>query len=166
MDRAIPTVIVALATLLAFFGMYWGWRSRTRGQGAIPRPPEVPEQLGAVAVTAQGLYVATTLADQPLERVTVNGLGFRARTALTVAQTGIVLELTGQAPAFVAASSLRSVDRASFAIDKAVEQAGLVRIGWSLGDTNVDSYLRIDSSAGASTEAVLAAASALVKVAK
>ena len=162
MDRTVPTIIVVLVILLAFFGMYWGWRTRTRSQASIARPSAVPAELGPISLTARGLYVATTLADQPLERVTVNGLGYRARAALTVAHSGIVLELTGQEPAFLASTSLRSVDRSSWVIDKGVEAAGLVRIAWRLGDTDVDSYLRVDSSAGATTESVIAAAAALV----
>lgn len=158
MDKVLPTILIVAVTLLAFSGMYFGWRARIRRQSAIPRPPQPPVQLGEIRSIAQGLYAATTLADQPLERVAVHGLGFRSRATLTVSTSGIVLELTGQQPVFIAQNQLRSIDRASWAIDTAVETAGLLRIGWRLGEANVDSYLRLDNS----SEAVVDAAQELV----
>ena len=159
MDKILPTVIVVAVILLAFVGMFAGWRARVARQRDIPRLPEPPALLSESRAAADGLYVATTLADQPLERVAVRGLGFRSRATITVTEEGLILELTGQMPAFIASADIRAVDRSSWAIDKGVEPGGLLRVAWRLGETDVDSYLRLDNS----TETVLSAASTLVR---
>jgi hypothetical protein len=156
-DRVIPSVIVGAIIVLALVGMYLGWRARRRRQADLPAPMAALDDLGAVLATASGLYVATSLAGKPLERIAVRGLGFRSRADVTVAEAGIVLVLTGQDPAFIPRESLRGVERATWTIDKAVETGGLVAIGWSHGDLEVESYLRLDDD----PSAVLAAAERL-----
>ncbi|MEO7147442.1 MAG: hypothetical protein ABIW81_03170 [Terrimesophilobacter sp.] len=158
MDKVLPTIIVVAVILLAFVGMFAGWRARAARQRDIPRPPEPPTIVSESRAAADGLYVATTLADQPLERVAVRGLGFRSRATITVTDEGLILELTGQNPVFIASAAILNVDRSSWVIDKGVEPGGLLRIAWRLGETDVDSYLRLDNS----TETVLSVASTLV----
>lgn len=146
MDRLIPTVIIGAILLLAILGMYLGWRARARRQSDIAAPPPVPESPGPIAIVASGLYVATTRAGEPLERITVRGLGFRSRATVSVAEQGVILELTGQPPMFIARDVLRGVDRGTWTIDTAVESGGLVVISWQLGDRELDSYLRLDGN--------------------
>ncbi len=147
MDRLLPSVIVGVILVAALVGMFAGWRARQRRQANLPSPASVPADTGRVLAAAGGLYVATTRAGEPLERIAVHGLGYRSRMVVTVAEHGVVLELTGAAPAFIPAASLRSATRATWAIDKGVEPGGLVLLGWRLGELDVDSYLRIDGDA-------------------
>lgn len=154
MDRTVPTVIVVAIIVIALVGMYFGWRARQRRQAGLPTPHAVPGDLGEPIQTAEALYVATTVAGEPLERIAVRGLGYRARAGVTVAATGVVLTLTGEEPMFIPAVDLRRVDRATWAIDEGVETGGLLLIGWTLGGTDVDSYLRIDGSAQSVIEAI------------
>lgn len=147
MDKTIPTVIVVAIIVVALVGMYFGWRARQRRQAGLPVPLAAPGDLGEVLQTAEGLYVATTVAGEPLERIAVRGLGYRARAGITVATTGVVLALRGEAPAFIPIADLRRVDRATWAIDESVETGGLLLVGWTLGATDLDSYLRIDGTA-------------------
>lgn len=93
--------------------------------------------------------MATTLADQPLERVAVHGLGFRARATAAVHLEGLVLGVQGQERILIATESLRGAGRATWAIDRVVERDGLILIGWMLGDTPVDTYLRVPDPAAA-----------------
>ncbi len=144
MDRLIPTIIVAGVIVLAFVGMYAGWRALSRRNGDLAPLAGVPAEIGNVTLVAEGLYVATTVAGHPLERVTASGLGFRSRCTVTVSETGIAIALTGRAPFFVPRSVIRAVDTATWAIDKAVEPGGLVVISWLLGKTGLDSYFRMD----------------------
>lgn len=159
MDRpALMAVVVAFLALLLLL-MYLGWRARKRRQAFVPAPREVPSELGERLFTASLFYVATTVAGEPLNRIAVQGLGFRARADVTVADSGIVLEIPGQRAIFIPAAETRGVDRATWTIDRVVERDGLVLLAWLLvtpsvegGDaevTSVDTYLRLDSSAAA-----------------
>ncbi|MFW8746211.1 hypothetical protein, partial [Mesorhizobium japonicum] len=79
-----------------------------------------PADLGGVRRREHLFYVATTRADAPLDRIAVHGLGFRARAELTVADTGIRLDIAGEEPAFIPAADLVGVGRATWPIDRAV----------------------------------------------
>jgi hypothetical protein len=137
---AIPIVLIAL-------GMIFGWRARRRRQADVRRPASPPAELGVVLLSEDMLYVATTRADAPLDRIAVAGLGFRARAVVTVAEAGIQLELAGQDAVFLPTGSLASVGRATWTIDRAVSNDGLVFVRWSQsGDedhvSSFDSYFR------------------------
>lgn len=144
MDKVLPTAIIVAVILLALIGMYFGWRARVRRHGSVPAPDAVPASFGDPLFQDSGLYVATTVAGQPWERVAAHGLGFRARAHVTLTESGIVVELTGRSPFFVSRSSIVSLGSGTWAIDKAVEPGGLVVLTWRLGDTELDSYFRMD----------------------
>ncbi|HMM81845.1 MAG TPA: ABC transporter permease [Terrimesophilobacter sp.] len=160
MDRYLPSIIIGAVFVLAIVGMYLGWRARSRAQGDLGDLPPVPAAPGDVLATAHGLYVATTDFQQPLERVTARGLGFRSRAEIRVAPAGITVGLTGREPFFIPRHELRAVQRATWTIDKAVEKRGLVVISWLWGERDVDTYFRLDDDPGE----FVAAAAALVEV--
>jgi hypothetical protein len=122
-----------------------GWVTRRRRQRGIPAPQKLPADIGAVRGEFEGLYVSTTLDGQPLNRVAVHGLGFRARATFAVADRGVVLALPGN-NVFVPREAIREVTRAQYTIDRVVEEGGLVLLAWTLGATNVDSYLRVEET--------------------
>lgn len=140
-DLAIAiTIAVALLVLLT---MLFAWRRRLRRDSALSAPLGVPEH-AEVARRDEVLYVSTTRHEQPLERVTVSPLEYRARGELAVTDRGVALCLDGAPTVFLASSRLVSVDRATVTIDRVVEPGGLIRIAWNADDeTIVDSYLRL-----------------------
>ncbi len=142
-DRTTSTTIVILVILLALVGMVIGWRGRQKRQSHLPRPDAVPSDTGAELFSGDAFYVATTLADDELNRVAVSGLGFRARATVTVTEAGVILSIAGTPEVFIARAALRTIDSATYTIDRVVEKGGLVRLSWSLGATPVDSYLRL-----------------------
>lgn len=143
MDRVFPTVIVVVLIALVFIGMYSGWRSRQRRQASLSAMLPVPEDVGTELITLDLYYAATTIAGEPLNRVAVSGLGFRARATITVASAGIVLSLAGEPDAFIPTEDVLGVGRATWTVDRVVEPGGLVCVTWMLGDTAVDSYFRV-----------------------
>jgi hypothetical protein len=145
MDRTLLALVVLGILVVLFALMLFGWLARQKRQSGLPIPESPPENLGAGHGRFGGLYVATTVADEPLNRIAVGGLGFRAKTTLTVADAGIVLPIAGQRDILIPAATIRDVSTATWVIDKAVEPDGLSRVGWKLGATNVDSYFRLDS---------------------
>lgn len=142
MDRLLDAAVVVVLLALAFTGMLLGWRARRRRQADLTEPARPPAELGRLLLRDDLFYVATTRADAPLERITVHGLGFRARAVVTVAAAGIRLDLAGEPAAFIPAADLCGVGRATWTIDRAVGKEGLVFLRWRLGETDVDSYLR------------------------
>ncbi len=131
-------VALVLVALLA-----WAWWRRTRRDAGL-RPPvgDLP-QGASVREVFSTLYVATTRHGEPLERLAIRGLGFRARAAVTVTDAGVALDLAGQPRIFLARERIAQVAQSTVAIDRVVERDGLVRLSWRLPDgVVVDSYLR------------------------
>jgi hypothetical protein len=133
-------IVASAAIPLAIVGalMVVGWRSLRRRQSGIAGLAAVPGDPGTPEFTEDLLYVATTRAEQPLQRIAVTGLGFRARAVLTVSTGGIRLDLAGVEPGFIPAADLSGVGRASWTIDRAVSNDGLVFVRWR----GLDSYFR------------------------
>jgi len=141
-ERLIPAIVILAMIVVAFAFMALGWRNRRRRQAHLDVVPVPPSEIGDEIAREHVLYVATTLAEQPLERVVVGGLGFRAKGEVQIARGGVVLDLAGAPPAFIPVGDIRGVGLATWTIDKGVEEGGLVFVRWELGGTPVDSYLR------------------------
>ena len=142
MDRTVLQAIVVafLAALLLL--MVLGWRARMRRQRGVAPLVVAPLELGTTRASLIGKYVATTTSGAPLDRIAVHGLGFRGNAVVVVADSGILLRLPGQ-DLFIPLADLRGIRRATWTIDRVVENDGLHLIEWMLGDRVVDSYLRM-----------------------
>lgn len=145
MDRnALLALVMALFVVLVALAVV-GWIRRRRRQAYLPAPERVPANIGAIRGEFEGFYVSTTLDGEPLNRVAVRGLGFRARVTLAVADAGIVVSLPGN-PIFIPREAIREVTTAQYTIDRVVEAGGLVLLAWRLGETSVDSYFRVENA--------------------
>lgn len=129
------TIFVVLMALLVWLGL----RARRRRQGDIDEPHGWIETAPSLVVDA--LYVATTRAGDPYDRVFAHGLGFRGRTQLAVDTAGVQL-LADRREVRIPATSIRSVARATWTIDRVVEPGGIIVIRHELG-SEVDTYLRV-----------------------
>ncbi|QCR19312.1 PH-like domain-containing protein [Agrococcus sp. SGAir0287] len=129
----------ALVVVLLAAGVL-GWRARRRRHRDLVAPRS-PEGFEAV-LDAPILYVATTTAGDPYDRVAVHGLGFRARGRVAVGPAGVVLDLPGTA-VLVPTTDLLGVERATWTIDRVVEPGGLLKVTWRLGARDLDTYLRV-----------------------
>lgn len=135
-------VMIGLAVLV-LLSMVFAWRRRLRRDAGLAAPLGVPEH-AEVIDRHEVLYVSTTKHDQPLERLTMSPLAYRARGEVAVTDRGLALCLDGAPTVFLASSRLAGVDRATVTIDRVVEPGGLVRVAWNVtDDTVVDSYLRL-----------------------
>jgi len=143
-DKTISAILVLALLVVALGLMALGWRARKRRQSTLPAPFAAPEVTGEEFGTFESFYVATTIAREPLNRVAVHGLGFRAKCDVTVTETGVIIAIGGQPDMFIPVADIREVQRATWTIDRVVEEGGLTLIGWNLGDTEVDSYFRAE----------------------
>lgn len=147
MDRTWLLIIV-LAGGVALLGlMALGWRARQRRQSSIAAPDRPPVVRGTELGVFAGRYIATTLAGQPLERVSVHGLGFRSAGRFTVYADGILLERAGEPDLWIPRARMSATGRATWTIDRVVESDGLTVIAWDLGGTEVETALRLDEPA-------------------
>ncbi|MFD5225479.1 hypothetical protein ACFWHT_07640 [Microbacterium sp. NPDC058342] len=145
MTREGAALIIAAVAALVLLAMFLGWRRRLRRDSGLTAPLGVPEH-ATVSARHEVLYVATTAHDQPLERVAVQPLAYRARGELVLTDRGVALSLDGSPTVFLASSRLIAADRATVTIDRVVEPNGLIRLVWRVADgTIVDTYLRLAS---------------------
>ncbi|MFB2556029.1 PH-like domain-containing protein [Herbiconiux liangxiaofengii] len=148
MERLVPGALVTAFALLVLLAMVWGWRARRRRQSAFGAPTGAPDEAlrGEEKLRASVLYVATTTAGDPLDRLTIPGLAFRGRGTLAVYETGLAIAIPGEPETFIAREHLRSIGTSTWTIDRVVEPGGLVRIDWTFtsktGPVDVESYLR------------------------
>lgn len=140
--EAAVAVMISVAVLIILLAGFAWWR-RTRRDAGLSAPVREAPEAAQTLETFDVLYVATTVHEQPLERLAIRGLAFRSRADVTVTDAGIALDLTGKPRVFLFTGSIDDVGQATVAIDRVVEKDGLVRLAWRLDDgTVVDSYLR------------------------
>ena len=147
-SRTLATLIVALVLVLVLLLMLRSWRRRTKRDSTLPAGYPPPAAPGRELASAAMLYVATTPRDEPLERLNIAGLGFRARGGVSVTEHGIVLELAGSPALFIPADAVQLVSTATWAIDRAVEPGGLLLIGWRLNTTGPDALANSEAPTG------------------
>lgn len=143
MSREAALAVMIGVAVLALALLVWAWRRRARRDAGIAAP--VGEAPAGTAERARfdGLYVASTRHEQPLERLAIRGLGFRSRADITVTDAGVGLDLPGQPRMLLPAARLVDAAQATVAIDRVVERDGLARVSWrAADDTVVDTYLR------------------------
>lgn len=140
-------ITIAFLVLLLLL-MLVGWRARQKRQRDVARPLAPPAELGAAIGTFDGKYVATTTAGNPLDRIAVNGLGFRSNVSLTVTDAGVLVQRPGSDDVWIPRADVRDRRTATWTIDRVVEGDGLELVEWSLGGASVDSYFRLDDALG------------------
>ncbi|MFT4124131.1 MAG: hypothetical protein QM635_09890 [Microbacteriaceae bacterium] len=143
MNKLIDGIAVLVLLGLAVPLMLASWRRRRHRQAGFDALAPVPAETPRPIASGTGLYLATTPAGQRLERIAVAGLGFRARGRFEARADGLLLALP-ERPVFIPAADIERVDTASWAIDRGIEPGGITVIGWRLGGTPVESFLRLD----------------------
>ena len=155
--QAVGVMLVALGLIYAL--LYAAWlrkrrehesaaiaaeRSRTTRDHALEAPAlkEKPAQ-----VIAEGTYVSTTVAENRLERVAVEGLGNRAKATLIVSRGDadelVRIDRQGEATVIIPAARLISARRGRGMVGKFVGANRLVILQWKTenGDTYETGFL-------------------------
>ena len=134
---------IMIALLVLFLFLAWrGWNNRVGRYRHLPELAVASDQGGRPSQTFSLLYVATTEAEKPMERVAKKPLAYRAQMHLGVGSDGLFLAIPGEDEVVLPAGALRGVGRATWTIDRVVDSDGLVFVRWLWGDTAVDSYFR------------------------
>lgn len=142
--RLVAGVIVAIVLIGVLALMLTAWRRRLARDAELGQLTLVPDPRPRPDTTLTVLYVATSKHDQPLERLALPGLGYRARVSLELSASGVVIDIPGERPTYIPASSIVGIDQTNLTIDRVVEPGGLIRLSWRVGDELiVDSTFRV-----------------------
>ncbi|MGI9196294.1 MAG: hypothetical protein ACR2KE_02420 [Candidatus Nanopelagicales bacterium] len=145
--RLLLVGIVAAVIVAALAGMRRGWRNRAARQSGIPAPPTPPAALGDLVLPeVGGVYLATVISGDWLDRVVVHGLGVRSRAVLRAGPAGVLLLREGAPDLFVPRGSLRAVRTDRGIAGKAYERDGVLILTWDLGGRLVDTGFRADAA--------------------
>lgn len=139
-------VAIILAILFFFFVLtaIRAWRARAAKQEAdFTQPPMVLDAAGNELAKVQAYYVATTYADNHLERIRAYGLGIRGLAHAIVYEGGLQLIRKGERPLAIAKSAITLISTTQVTIDRATESKGILTIDWSQDSTNFSTHLRV-----------------------
>jgi hypothetical protein len=135
-------IALALFAILILFA-YLSWVSKMRKQEKSLIAPQFVEHSG---LDENAQYVATIFADRPLDRVLAHGLAHRGKAAISISPSGVSIFRTGERSFVIPSKQLSNVTTGSAVIDRVVEKDGLVSIRWTLGEVELETYLRFVSA--------------------
>lgn len=146
MNQVVFALLLITPVPLTALGFWLTIRARTAKQQQLLPAPERPESNHSDETAVECQYLATTFADNPLERVWAYRLGGRGLATAFVGGD-VVIQRRGEPDLLIARRKLVAVESASATIDRGVERGGLTNIHWMLGDTELITSLRIVSIA-------------------
>ena len=133
-------LLVAFASLVALAVRVW--INRRNSQELVFEEPSAPFD-SPVSELATGFYVATTLAGEPLNRISAFGLGHRGKADFSISKAGLSIVRQGERSFAIGSESISSISLQQGTIDRVVESEGLISITWTLGNSSVETSLRI-----------------------
>jgi hypothetical protein len=139
-------VAIILAILFFFFVLtaIRAWRARAAKQEAdFTQPPMALSNAGKQLAKVRAFYVATTYADNHLERVRAYGLGIRGLTHAIVFDGGLQLIRKGERPLAIEKSAIESLATNQVTIDRVTEAKGILTIDWAHESTKFSTHLRV-----------------------
>ena len=151
----LATGVIAALVVLAFVGMWLGWRRRGRKHDLpelVPAPPVA--ELPPAKLQAGARYFGTTVSGDWLDRVVARGLGSRSSCRLSLSEQGLdVIRLAGSFR--IPALALRGARHDMGIAGKVVPPHGLLVVTWQHGDYLLDTGFRLSdlSDAGAAIAA-------------
>ena len=139
-------VLVVLLTVIIQL-MMRGWRRRAEQQaGLIGELPELPDQIGAAAITTPGIYVGCTLSPAWNERVVVGDLGYRSKAVLIRCPQGVLVDRIHAQPIWIPRESITAIRTERGVAGKIAARNGILAIRWRLpSGIEIDTGFRADN---------------------
>jgi hypothetical protein len=156
-DWVAPVSVLVLLLVLAYVGMWRGWRRRARKHDLPPLTP-TPDRgdLPPAKLEAGGRYFGTTVSGDWLDRVVARGLGARSMVRLRLSADG--LDVLRVADSFrIPREALRGARHDQGIAGKVIPPHGVLVVTWQHGDLLLDSGFRLDTSGRKDTKATAAA---------
>lgn len=142
-----PVALLLLVLVLAYLGMWLGWRRRSRKHDLPPLVP-APQVADLPPARLQGgaRYFGTTVSGDWLDRVVARGLGARSTARLSLSSEGLdVIRLAGSFR--IPAAALRGARHDQGIAGKVVPPHGLLVVTWQHGDLLLDTGFRLTDEA-------------------
>ena len=142
----VPVAILFGILLLAYLGMWRGWRRRAHKHD-LPPLVAAPTLAGLPPARLQsgGRYFGTTTSGDWLDRVVARGLGARSSCRLSLSAEGLdVIRLAGSFR--IPAAALRGARHDQGIAGKVVPPHGLLVVTWAHGDYLLDTGFRLELS--------------------
>lgn len=140
----VPVSVLGAVLLLAYAGMFVGWRRRAKRHRLPPlvKAPPVAE-LPPAKLQAGARYFGTTVSGDWLDRVVAQGLGARSSARLALSAEGLdVIRLAGSFR--IPASALRGARHDQGIAGKVIPPHGLLVVTWQHGDYTLDTGFRLE----------------------
>ena len=142
----VPVAILFGLLLLAYLGMWRGWRRRGRKHDLLPLVP-VPAvaDLPEARLQSSARYFGTTTSSDWLDRVVARGLGARSTCRLSLSAEGLdVVRLAGSFR--IPADALRAARHDRGIAGKVVPPHGVLVVTWQHGAYELDTGFRLAPS--------------------
>jgi len=139
----VPVAILFGLLLLAYLGMWRGWKRRGRKHD-LPPLVETPavSDLPEARLQSGARYFGTTTSGDWLDRVVARGLGPRSTCRLSLSDEGLdVIRMAGSFR--IPASALRGARHDKGIAGKVVPPHGVLVVTWQHGDLQLDTGFRL-----------------------
>ena len=146
-DWLVPVALLFVVLGLAYLGMWFGWRRRSRRHDLPPLvPAPAVADLPPAKLQGGARYFGTTVSGEWLDRVVAHGLGARSSARLNLSTEGLdVIRLAGSFR--IPTSALRGARHDQGIAGKVVPPHGVLVVTWQHGDLLLDTGFRLTDEA-------------------
>jgi hypothetical protein len=137
----LPVAVLFGLLLLAYLGMWRGWRRRGR-KHHLPPLAEVPAEPAAGGLRADAVCFGTTVSGDWLDRVVARGPGARRSCRLVLSAGGLDV-LRPRRPFRIPADALRGARHDQGIAGKVVPPHGVLVVSWQHGAYRLDTGFRL-----------------------
>ena len=144
MQKYYVAIILGILFLAFVLAAVRAWKARANKQEAdFSQPPMALANAGEQLLKVRAYYVATTFADNHLERIRAYGLGIRGLAHAMVFEGGLQLIRKGERPLAINKPAIDSISTTQVTIDRVTEAKGILTIDWDQDSTKFSTHLRV-----------------------
>lgn len=142
-DVWLPVLLMLSLLLLAYLGMWHGWRKRAH-RHRMPELVPVPDDTEHL-LEADAHYLGTTVSGDWLDRIVAHNLGTRSKCRICLSAEG--LDMVRPFDTFrIPLEALREARHDQGIAGKVVPPHGLLVVTWTHGDYVLDTGVRLDGN--------------------
>jgi hypothetical protein len=142
-ERIGLTLLFICIVGLIYFAMYKNWKTKADRDRVLENPLRIEGRFPHHVF--KGKYIATTFADDWLNRVHLRGLAFPSQAELQFFNDGIGVVLSTE-DFFIPFECITSIESINALAGKVFESEGLIGITWKLASVQVVTGFRADTA--------------------
>jgi hypothetical protein len=144
MQKFVIAIILGILFLFFIGTAIRSWKARASKQEAdFSQPSMALSAPGQQLIRVRAFYVATTYADNHLERIRAYGLGIRGLAHAMVFEGGLQLIRKGERPLAISKSAITGISSTQVTIDRVTEAKGILTIDWAQDSVQFSTHLRV-----------------------